>query len=141
MKTFITLFESWELQNKIRLLVYLTVVLMALLTSFAFKPASRNKGVLQKSWVILYDEEGCTHELQLIKGGEDIENLTVVNFNNKCSSIRYKLPIGWSIVLYDSTDFQAQKLVLEGTGNTEEIILLGNFNNKASSVRWEEDAE
>ncbi len=62
-------------------------------------------------------------------------------FENKVSSVRFQIPVGYDYVLYKDRNFQGDALVLHGTGYVEEIPSLKRpeygFADKASSARYE----
>ena len=56
-----------------------------------------------------------------------------LGFNDKASSVKYSVPSGWTLVLYDDY-YSGKSLPLTGTG---EISNLGDFGDDCTSLRWE----
>jgi hypothetical protein len=142
MKTVNTIVGSRVVLTILRITILITGLLIAYISGMAAIRSTEIKHpALQKAWVILYDAQGCQQNLQLIRGGEDIANLADVDFDNKCVSIRYKIPVGWAVVLYAGEDFRSSELVLSGTGRPEEITVPVHFAQRASSIRWERELD
>ncbi len=57
-------------------------------------------------------------------------------FNDKTSSVRWRLPVGMSVELYDDDNFRDTRKVLVGNGNIQQISNLGGFGDKVSSMRF-----
>lgn len=97
---------------------------------------------IKDAWVRLYDDKGCGDTILEIhydttysamkgkkwKGGV---------FNDKASSVRYQIPVGWKAVLFEHSRFRGYPYELKGTGKVVEIYDLGPFSDKTSSIRWE----
>lgn len=57
-------------------------------------------------------------------------------FNDKTSSVRWRLPVGMSVELYDDDNFSDTRKVLVGNGAVQQISNLGGFGDKVSSMRF-----
>lgn len=57
-------------------------------------------------------------------------------FNDKTSSVRWRLPVGMSVELYDDDNFRDTRKVLVGNGAVQQISNLGGFGDKVSSMRF-----
>ncbi len=57
-------------------------------------------------------------------------------FNDKTSSVRWRLPVGMSVELFDDDNFRDTRKVLVGNGNVQQISNLGGFGDKVSSMRF-----
>jgi hypothetical protein len=55
-------------------------------------------------------------------------------FNDKTSSVKYNIPSGWEVVLYENHHYEKRPYVLKGKG---EIPDLGYFNDKTSALKWQ----
>ncbi len=97
------------------------------------------------AWVKLFDDKNFQDNVLTIKYPTDIPNMKEVTWdgsdkkgkpNDRASSVRYKIPRGWSIVLSDDTDYKDNTVTLTGTGEVEENGDLGTFSDKCSSARW-----
>lgn len=59
------------------------------------------------------------------------------DLNDRTSSVRWSVPSGCKLVLYEDENFRGAQFQLVGSGRTEENSNLGSFSDKASSARWE----
>lgn len=59
------------------------------------------------------------------------------DLNDRASSVRWSIPLGCSLVLYEHENFQGTQYPLVGSGRTEENARLGSFSDRASSATWE----
>lgn len=72
-------------------------------------------------------------DLNLVKLTND------TNLNDKISSVAYKLPQDWEVLLWQHPNYQGKSYVISGEGqinNLGEILPRFNFNDKVSSVQW-----
>ncbi len=99
---------------------------------------------IEDAWIELYDDKGFKDRRVIINYPTKYKHLRNVRsedgkkgFNDKTSSVRWQIPFGWMLVLYDDRDWKDNAFDLIGTGNVEEIPDLGTFSDKTSSVRWE----
>lgn len=97
-------------------------------------------------WVKLYDDKSFKDRVLTIEVGDDAANLNNVTsdngkhgFGDKTSSVRYKIPVGWKLVLFDDHDYKDSTYELRGTGYLVEVPDLGSFSDKTSSYRWERE--
>ncbi|MFP2923962.1 hypothetical protein ACLESO_01845 [Pyxidicoccus sp. 3LG] len=98
---------------------------------------------IEEAWVELYDDTGFADRRLTIRYPTEHTNYGNVfsdngqkGFNDKASSVRYHIPAGYRMVLYDDSGYQDSQYYLIGTGNIEEISSLGSFSDKTSSSRW-----
>jgi hypothetical protein len=57
-------------------------------------------------------------------------------FTDKASSVRWRLPVGMRVELFDDDNFSDTKFVLEGNGLIRQYSNLGGFGDKTSSMRF-----
>ncbi len=57
-------------------------------------------------------------------------------FGDRTSSVRWRLPVGMSVELFDDTNFSDTKRTLVGNGQIRQISDLGSFGDKTSSFRF-----
>ncbi len=124
------------------------------LSGYAFPATDR-------PWVELYDDDSWK-DRSIVVDYDDRALLELNNFNNldgfndKTTSIRWRLPVGLDVELFDDDNFQDRRIILRGTGQTESIANLNNqvvvpglvehpgknagesldFNDKTSSMRF-----
>jgi hypothetical protein len=98
---------------------------------------------IEEAWVELYDDTGFADRRFTIRyptAPSDYNNVYSDNgqkgFGDKTSSVRYHIPVGYRMVLYDDSGYRDSQYYLIGTGNIEEIYSLGSFSDKTSSSRW-----
>ncbi len=96
----------------------------------------------QDAWVQLYDGKSFKDSAITINFDTNIPDLSKAagdngkeGFGDKASSVKYEIPPGWEVVLYDDVNYQKRGRVLKGSG---EIPDLSNFSDKCSSLRWEQ---
>jgi hypothetical protein len=116
-----------------------------------------------RPWVELYDDKGFGDRSIVIDYDDralfelsDFDDLD--DFGDKTSAVRWRSPVGLDIELFDDHDFSDRRIVLKGTGKTEEISDLDDqvvipgvvehynptrgagealgFSDKTSSARW-----
>lgn len=103
---------------------------------------------ISDAWVRLYDDKGFKDRVLTIKGGTEHSDLKKVKsdngqmgYNDKASAVRFQIPKGWKLVLFDDKNHKDSTYELKGTGKVVEIPDLGSFSDKTSSVRWERDPQ
>ncbi len=94
-----------------------------------------------KGWVRLYDDAGFTDRRLTVGFGRNIGNFHNISsddgksgFNDKTSSVKFSVPAGWKVVLYENSNYAKRGYPLKGKGS---IADLGYFGDKTSSIRWE----
>jgi hypothetical protein len=99
---------------------------------------------ISDAWVQLFDDKSFKDRVLTVKGENDIKDLKNVKsdngekgFNDKASSLKFQIPEGWELVLFDDHDYKDSGLELKGTGKVGDMSDLGSFSDKASSMRWE----
>lgn len=103
------------------------------------------------AWIKLYDDKSFQDRSLTLKytdhpnGYSDLGALKSDNgksgFNDKASSVRWKIPRGWKAVLYDDKEFKDSRFELRGNGDVQEIADMGSYSDKASSFNWEETSD
>lgn len=101
---------------------------------------------IQDAWVRLYDDEAFADNVLTVKGQTDLANLKEVTWDNgtngpndRVTSVRFQIPAGWKVMLFDDTNYKDSHYELKGTGKVVEIPKLGSFGDKCSSLRWEQE--
>ena len=101
---------------------------------------------ISDAWVRLFVDKAYRDRCLTITGGQSPTNLKKVRsdngekgFNDKASSVRFQIPKGWKLVLFDDRNHKDSPFELKGTGKVVEIPDLGSFSDKTSSARWERD--
>ncbi len=100
------------------------------------------------AFVELYDDNNFSDRRLTIRYNQNISNLESTisdngqrGFNDKTSSVRFQIPRGYKLVLYDDKGYSDRKLELIGTGRLEDKEYRNldskNFGDKTSSLRWE----
>lgn len=80
-----------------------------------------------RPWVELYDEDHWDHDRSIVIDYDDRHLLELNEFDNldgftdKTSSIRWRMPVGLDVELYDDDNFTDRHIILRGTGQTEVI--------------------
>lgn len=93
---------------------------------------------INQAWVTLFEDKNFSARSYDINYPTSIRRLRDFNnFNDKVSSVRWHIPLGWKVILFDDHDYRDSQYPLIGTGKIEEIGDVGSFNDKASSIRWE----
>lgn len=99
---------------------------------------------VSQAWVELFDDKDCKDSVLTVNGERNISNLKKVKWDNgkkhpgdRISAVRYQIPLGWKVVLFDDHDYKDSSFPLIGTGKVVENCDLGSFSDKASSLRWE----
>jgi hypothetical protein len=115
----------------------------ALLGGAMEPPLESSSAAFVDAWVELYDDTGFADRRLTIHYGVDHYNYNDVysddrrkGFGDKASSVRYNIPVGYRMVLYDDSGYRDSQFPLIGTGKLEEISSLGSFSDKTSSSRW-----
>lgn len=98
-----------------------------------------------KYWVIMYDDEGFSDrslevpfKYSKTTQYQNLRHATASGkkgFNDKATSVKWKLPSGWQCTMYENDSFSKRKFVLRGNGKVQMISHLGWFGDKASSFR------
>ncbi len=127
---------------------------MVVLNSATFPAADR-------PWVELYDDDHWS-DRSIVVDYDDRALLELNNFNNldgfndKTSSIRWRLPVGLDVELFVDDNFRSRRIILRGTGQTEfiadlnsQVVIPGivehpgrnpgdtlDFNDTTSSMRF-----
>jgi hypothetical protein len=103
---------------------------------------------VSQGWARLYDEKGFKGKALTVRGGFNSQNLEndktdegERGFEDKASAVRFQIPKGWKLVLFEDKDFKSAMYELKGTGKVVENTDLGSFSDKASSARWDRDPE
>ena len=96
------------------------------------------------AWVRLYDDKSFKDNVLTVRFPEDHRDLHALKWDSgerhpgdRISSVKWQIPKGWAIVLFDDKGFKDSFVTLVGTGKVRELSDLGSFNDKCSSVRWE----
>ncbi|NJR60706.1 MAG: hypothetical protein HC769_18880 [Cyanobacteria bacterium CRU_2_1] len=99
---------------------------------------------VNQAWVQLFDDKGFIDRCLTVPYGVFHRDFHSVRsddgkkgFNDKTSSLRYQIPVGWQAVLYDDNGWRDSPYYLIGTGRVEEIPDLGSYSDKASSIAWQ----
>ena len=110
--------------------------------SLAMGPAHAQPGVTEY-YLVLYENADFTPPKLTVRPHQDIYTLRDRasdggkkyhrGFDNKVSSVKYSIPPGWKVVLYQNTKYREWPYELKGKG---QVANLGEFNDRASSVRW-----
>ena len=92
-------------------------------------------------WVELFDDDGFGDRSIKIPFQDrarfelnNFENLD--DFGDKATSVRWRLPVGMSVELFEHDSFGGAKRVLVGNGRVQAISDLGSFGDKTSSLRF-----
>lgn len=82
--------------------------------------ASRSRGPIVKPWIELYDDDDFEGESLVMdyadQGKDDFQDLRKMNFNDRASSVRWWMPSGWTIKLFDDDNFKTAGGVLTLNG-------------------------
>lgn len=96
------------------------------------------------AWVEMHDDTELRGRKLTIRPGTDVRSLDGVptddgddGFEDLAASVRWNIPVGWQLVLFEHKNFEGNRLELKGTGRTETTNHLGCFTDSASSARWE----
>ena len=99
--------------------------------------------------VVLYDDSGFGDRRLTLWGtnGNYLPNYQHIyvggewGFNDKISSIRWRLPVGKIYVLYEHNTYEGSSISLVGTGNIEEASNLDDygFGDKISSSKFQDN--
>lgn len=93
---------------------------------------------IQQAWVELYDDKGFKDRSLRVEYPREIPDLSKVKgFNDKTSSVKWQIPVGWQCVIFDDSNFKDSSFPLIGSGQVEANADLGSFSDKTSSLRWE----
>jgi hypothetical protein len=114
-----------------------------------------------RPWAELYDDDHFSDRSIVVDYDDrsllELNNFNYLdNFNDKPTSIRWRFPVGMDAELFDDDNFSDRKIIIRGTGSTEEIADLDgqtvqvgvvehpgkdpgetlDFNGKTSSMRF-----
>jgi hypothetical protein len=99
---------------------------------------------LNDAWVELYSDTNFRGSTATIKYPKTVTDLSAfssdegkIGFEDTARSVKWQVPEGWQVVLYDDADYKGNKFPLFGTGKVESNSDLGAFAGKTSSLRWE----
>jgi hypothetical protein len=95
-------------------------------------------------WIILYDDKGFQDRRLVLFGtsGHYLPNYHHIyvdgqwGFNDKGSSVAWRLPPGTAYFLFENHTYGGAVLPLVGTGQVQVLSDLGGFNDKISSSRF-----
>lgn len=92
-------------------------------------------------WVELFDDDHFKDRSIVIDYADrakfklnDFEKLD--QFGDKTSSVRWRLPVGMKVELFEDDNFGGSKKTLVGNGKIQEISDLGSFGDETSSLRF-----
>lgn len=115
---------------------------------FAIPAMAADLTDINKGWVRLYDDKGFKDRVLTVKYPKDVVNMNDVKsdngkkgFGDKTSSVKWQIPKGWKVVLFDDHDYKDSTYELVGTGTVKEVSDLGSFSDKCSSLRWEKTTD
>lgn len=94
------------------------------------------------NWFVkLYDDKGYTDRSLTVGYKQDIQDMHRIHsddgklgFNDKASSVKFRIPSGWQVCLYEDKYFANRRYCIKGTGEEKDV---GYFNDKTSSLKWE----
>ncbi len=108
------------------------------------RPPANPPPLPSEAYVELYDEKELQGRKLTLRPGTDIRSLDGIaddggmdGFEDLPASVRWNIPVGWQLVLFEHKNFEGHRLELKGTGRAEETHDLGCFTDTASSARWE----
>ena len=102
---------------------------------------------INHAWVVLYDDKGFKDRQLRLEYAKDPAGVPSVKqrwadgkkgFNDKASSAKWQIPVGWEAVLFDDENYKDSTFGLRGNGRVQEVPDLGSFSDKMSSMRWEQ---
>ena len=100
---------------------------------------------IEDAFVELYDDTYFKDRRLTVIPNRNMYNLDYVNsdsnirgFGDKASSVRWQIPKGYKVELYDDANYRDRKLELIGDGRLKEIknLDLKKFGDKTSSLKW-----
>lgn len=101
---------------------------------------------MDQAWVEFYEDDGHRGRRVRLTGGQDVDDFDNVasddgqqGFGDLTSSLRWQIPAGHKLVLYDDNGHRDRSITLEGRqGQLQEIADLkaSDFGDKTSSARW-----
>lgn len=99
---------------------------------------------INEAWAELYDDKGFKDRRFTVRYPNDYPNFDEVTsddgkkgFEDKTSSAKWLIPVGWQLVLFDDKNYKDSRFPLVGSGTVQENADLGSFSDKCSSCRWE----
>lgn len=118
--------KNAELQNRILQMVSLS-------------QSKENSFSINDAWVKLYEYDNFKGRETTIKYPRNIRNFKEVNFHNKVSSVKWKIPIGWKVLLFEHDSHSGEFVVLEGTNEERsytDIKRQIGRGDETSSLKW-----
>lgn len=94
---------------------------------------------LKKAWVKIWEHDTYKGRSKKFVYEQNIVNFHSINFDNKGSSAKWNIPIGYRAVLYGDNTYNGSQLIFEGTGKEQKIANFENHNvgDQGSSLIWE----
>lgn len=114
----------------------LLVFALLMVSALASKAMAEDESCIVRLW----DDAGYTDRILTVRCYQDVPDMNYINsdsgkkgFNDKTSSVKYNIPEGWEVILYENDHYRKRPYPLKGKG---EIPDLGYFNDKTSSLKW-----
>jgi len=85
--------------------------------------------------VSIYEDKGLSGRVFKSRVGVNIADFKygTASFNDKCSSVKYSIPSGWTAVLYTDSGYKGREYPMSGSGSAADM---GSFEDKCSSIQW-----
>jgi hypothetical protein len=108
------------------------LITIAILTlSLGISAAAFAKG--SAGYVKLYEDKDFGGRTVTIYFNKSVPDMHAHGFNDKASSVKYKIPAGYMATLHADTGYGGSKYDMEGSGS---VANLASFEDKCSSVEW-----
>lgn len=85
--------------------------------------------------VKIYEDKGLAGRVFKVRVGTNISDFKygTASFNDKCSSVKYNIPSGWTAVLYTDSGYKGREYPMSGSSSAADM---GTFEDKCSSIQW-----
>lgn len=94
---------------------------------------------INDAWVKLYEHDNFRGREVVVKYPHNIVNFGSIDFHDKASSAKWKIPKGWRVYLYKHDSYSGEFVALEGTDNEKSFADLKRQlgrGDEASSLKW-----